>query len=347
MGALFWMSHRSSTLAADSTFGQSMGLTHEAMNKLRQLFVEVSRDKPAVMHLGDQMAAVLRQSLRRFELDADDEDVLAAMFVTAMFTKTLRNNPGGEALLRATGDPETAVLFALAATVRQRDGDPRSTDSSEASGHPRELRARFRGLDRSIGQVRRGGPRLVEVPGLEDVGEHLTALGVDDVRIHPVALAGRETAWLPVVFLGRPPGGHPWALGLRPSHEDAQRAVETLLRGLAEGRARGIDQHPYILDRDPEAMARRHEAALEATQQWASSSGSYHTALRYWGNRLRTARERQGWTRQEFADRLEVRHHDVAQFERGLQHPDPETLAQIMMLLDVPDPPPGDGGAGA
>lgn len=321
-----------------------MGLTHEAMNKLRQLFVDVSRDRLAIMHLGDQMAAVLRQSLRRFELDADDEDVLAAMFVTAMFTKTVRNNPESEALLRATGDPETAVLFALAATVRQRDGDPRSTDSSETSGHARELLARFRGLDRSIGQVRRGGPRLVEVPGLEDVGEHLTALGVDDIRIRPVSLSDRETAWLPVVFLGRPPGGHPWALGLRPSQQDAQRAVETLLRGLAEGRARGIDQYPYVLDRDAEAMARRHEVALEATQQWASSSGSHHTALRHWGHRLRTARERRGWTRQEFADRLHVRDHDVAQFERGLRHPDPEALAAIQALLDVPDPPSGEDG---
>lgn len=236
-----------------------MGLSDEGLERLRELFHEVSRNNPAMLQVGDQLTAVLRRMLRRLGLDADDEDVLATMFVTVMFSQFMRKDERAQRLIDVAGSPENALLFALAATVERAGGSlPGGSGSSVTT--PVENQA---------------SARLDEVPALRDVAEHLEAVSVDDVRIRPVVLADGDLAWLPIVFLGSAKAPLPWALGLRPSQEEARQAVERLLRGLAVGRAEGIEEHPYIKDDDPSAMKRRHIAAKAALEEWLQER---HTA---------------------------------------------------------------------
>lgn len=176
--------------------------------------------------------------------------------------------------------------------------------------------------------------RLEEVPALIGREDDLRCLSLSDVRIEQVDLDDGPQ-WRAWVIFWEPWMVRPltWVLGLRPSREEAARAVELLLGGMLEGQAQARTLAPSTGRSDPIAEDTFWGLVMKWMRWWTSEtdpSGSgtkqrtpraakreLDPASTAFGAAVRAKRTELGLSQGQLGERVGIAQAQVSQIERG------------------------------
>lgn len=200
--------------------------------------------------------------------------------------------------------------------------------------------------------------RLEEVPALIGREGDLRCLSLSDVRIEQVDLDDGPQ-WRAWVIFWEPWMVRPltWVLGLRPSREEASRAVELLLGGMLDGQAQARTLAPSTGRDDPITEQRFWDLVMSWLRWWSNetdpegkrskqrparaSKREPDPAAAALGAAVRAKRTEAGLSQGQLGAKVGIAQPQVSQVERGqvsTEHPDAVALAAAVGVETASEP---------